>query len=108
MSTIRTLADLDRQLDLHNITATLTAAGRIHLDTTHPPDHIRQWITQHRQLVLDWLNFTCVRCGLDAIVFDTNAQPWCEQHMPITDPAISAALVTLAALGPLTLEQAAS
>lgn len=108
MSTIRTLAELDRHLDHHGITLTLTPAGRIHLDTDHPPNHIRDWIAAHRDLVLDWLNFTCVRCGLDAIVFDTNAQPWCEQHMPITDPAISAALVTLAALGPLTLEQAAS
>lgn len=106
MSTIRTLADLDRQLDLHNITATLTAAGRIHLDTTHPPDHIRQWITQHRQLVLDSLAFTCHHCHHEAAVFDTTGTPWCETHMPATDPAIKAALTTLATLGPLHLGQA--
>ena len=108
MTTISTLADLDRHLNLHNITATLTAAGRIHLNTTHPPEPIRQWITHHRQLVLDSLAFTCHHCHHEAAVFDTTGTPWCETHMPATDPAIRAAIVTLAALGPLTLEQAAS
>lgn len=92
MTTIRTLADLDHHLDHHGITATLTDNGHIHLDTDHPPNHIRDWIAAHRDLVLDWLTFHCVACGLDAIVFDTAANPWCETHMPITDPAIRAAI----------------
>lgn len=108
MNTITTLADLDRHLDHHGLTATLTPAGRIHLNTTHPPEPIRQWIAGHRALVLDWLHFRCHTCGLDAAVFDSHATPWCKTHMPPTDPAIRAAIVTLAALGPLTLEQAAS
>lgn len=105
MTTIRTLADLDHHLDHHGITATLTDNGHIHLDTDHPPNHIRDWIAAHRDLVLDWLTFHCVACGLDAIVFDTAANPWCETHMPITDPAIRAAIATLNTLGPLTLAE---
>lgn len=108
MTTIHTLADLDRELDRANITLTIDG-NRI---AATPPDtatpEIRTWVAANRQLVLDWLNFTCLTCHGEAAVFDSDGTPWCETHMPATDPAISAALVTLAALGPLTLEQAAS
>ena len=76
-----------------------------------PPDtatpEIRTWVAANRQLVLDWLNFTCPTCGLEAQVFDTTGTPWCETHMPITDPAIRAAIATLNTLGPLTLQATA-
>lgn len=94
-------------LEADGITLTTTPHGTIR---AHGPllDHHRTLITTHKTALLDYLNFTCLTCHGDAAVFDSDGTPWCETHMPATDPAISAALVTLAALGPLTLEQAAS
>lgn len=103
--TIRTLADLDHHLDIHDITLTPTHDNRIHAAGTTIPDHIRTWIADHRTQVLDWLAFRC-ECGYDAAVFDTQGTPWCDEHMPDTDPAIRRALVTLAQLRP-TLQETA-
>lgn len=104
--TITSIATLDHELDRHSITATLTPAGRIHLNTTNPPDHIVTWIKTHRQLVLDWLHHTCHTCHDPAAVYDTDGTPHCTTHMPEQDPAIQAAITTLAALGQLTIEAA--
>lgn len=99
---IRTLADLDHHLHHHDITLTADPDGRIRATPAPIPDTIRTWIVDHRPQVLDWLAFRC-HCGHDAAVFDSDGTPWCDEHMPDTDPAIRAALVTLAQLRP-TLE----
>lgn len=104
MTTITSIATLDAELDRHGITATLTPAGHIHLNTTTIPDHIRDWITTNRPLTLDWLTFHCHTCHADAHVYDSDGTPHCTTHMPTTDPAIAAAITTLTATGPLTIE----
>lgn len=110
LTKIRNLADLDRELDVHGLTLTPANKNGIRATGTNTtiPDHVRDWIVEHRQLVLDWLHFRCVRCAAEAAVFDSTGTPWCAEHMPVTDPAIRAAIVTLAQLGPLTLEEQAS
>lgn len=105
-TTITSIATLDTELDRHGLTATLTPTGNIHLNTPTPPAHIATWIITNRHLVLDWLHFTCHTCHTPApaAAFDTTGTPHCTTHMPKQDPAIAAAIHTLAALGQLTIE----
>lgn len=102
-----TPAQLVDQLAADSITLTATPHNTIRAHGTLT-DHHRTLITTHKDALLDWLRFTCHTCHHPAAVFDSTGTPWCAEHMPVTDPAIRAAIVTLAQLGPLTLEEQAS